>query len=90
MVETTVIVQHREGLHARLAARLVQTANQFEQTVIRIGKDAREVNAKSIVGVLTLGIGQGAEVRLCAEGAEAEQALAALETLIRSNFGEEL
>ena len=88
MPEITLIIHHKVGLHARPAAKFVQTAKQFRSTV-KATHGEREANAKSILSVLTLGADQGAEVTLRAEGEDAEQALEALAALIDSNFGEE-
>jgi len=76
------------GLHARPAALFVQTAKRFNCD-IRVTHGEREANAKSILGVLTLGANQGAVITIRAEGEDADQALAALEALVESNFGEE-
>ncbi|RLC85418.1 MAG: HPr family phosphocarrier protein [Chloroflexi bacterium] len=88
MPEITLTVHHKVGLHARPAALFVQTAKQFKCD-IKVRHDEREANAKSILGVLTLGANQGAVITIRAEGDDADQALAALEALIESNFGEE-
>lgn len=87
MPEITLTVHHKVGLHARPAAQFVRTAKQFNSDV-KVTHGEREANAKSILGVLTLGANQGAVVTICAEGDDAEQALAALEALIEDNFGE--
>ena len=87
MPEITLIVHHKVGLHARPAALFVQTAKQFESD-IQVTHDERETNAKSILGVLTLGANQGAVITIRAEGMDADQALAALEALVEDNFGE--
>ena len=75
------------GLHARPAALFVQTAKRFNCDV-KVTHGEREANAKSILGVLTLGANQGAVITIRAEGDDAEQSLAALEALVESNFGE--
>ena len=87
MPEITLTVHSKVGLHARPAALFVQTAKPFESD-IKVAHGEREANAKSILGVLTLGAEQGAVITIHAEGADAEQALAALETLVEDNFGE--
>jgi phosphocarrier protein HPr len=88
MQEITLTIHHKAGLHARPAALFVQTANQFncDITVFHL---EREANAKSILSVLTLGADQGAVIVLRAQGDDAQQALAALQALIVSNFEEE-
>ena len=88
MPEITLKIEHKAGLHARPAAMFVQTANKYKAAIkVRHGK--REANAKSIMGILTLGASQGAEVTVHAEGNDAEQALSGLRELVESNFGEE-
>ena len=87
MPEITLTVHHEVGLHARPAAQFVRIAKQFSSDV-KVTHGEREANAKSILGVLTLGANQGAVITICAEGDDAEQALAALEALIEDNFGE--
>jgi phosphotransferase system HPr (HPr) family protein len=88
MPENTLTIQHKVGLHARPAALFVKTAKQFHCD-IQVTHGEREANAKSILSVLALGAEQGAVVTISTEGEDAAQALEALTTLIRSNFGEE-
>lgn len=82
-----VTIVNRLGLHARAATKLVQTASHYasEVTILRDGK---EVNGKSIMGVMMLAAAQGAEIEIRVEGSDAEEALQALETLISDRFGE--
>lgn len=95
--ESTLKITNKLGLHARAAAKLVQTAARFKSDVriarIDSGKDvgaqATEVNAKSIMGVLMLAAGMGTTIRLRSEGDDAEEALAVLALLIEGKFGEE-
>lgn len=87
MLEITLTIQHKIGLHARPAALFVQTAKQFDSD-IRVTHDERKANAKSILNVLTLGASHGAAITVCAEGKDAKQALVALGTLVENNFGE--
>jgi phosphotransferase system HPr (HPr) family protein len=89
MPEITVRIQHNAGLHARPAAMFVQTANKYKAT-IKIRHGEREANAKSIMGILTLGASKGAEVTIYAEGSDAGQALFGLQELVENNFGEPL
>ena len=88
MPEITLTVQHKVGLHARPASLFVQTATKFESD-ITVMHGERTANAKSILTVMTLGAHQGAEITIQAEGDDAEESLAALESLVNSNFGEE-
>lgn len=93
--ERTLEITNKLGLHARAAAKLVQTAARYrcDLTIARLdgggGAQATEVNAKSILGVLMLAAACGTKVRLRAEGDDAEEALAALAGLIEGKFGEE-
>ena len=80
-------IVNKLGLHARAAAKLTHIASGF-QCEIWISRAGRRVNAKSIMGVMMLAAGQGSSVLLEAEGADAEQALAALAKLIADKFGE--
>ena len=75
------------GLHARPASRIAQTASQF-QSEITLQHGSYEANGKSIMGLLGLAAGQGAEVVIRANGPDEEAAVAALEELFESGFGE--
>lgn len=81
MPERTVRVADPAGLHARPAASLVKAAAAYPADV-RVRHRDREANAKSIIEVLTLDVGQGAQVTLVAEGDRADEALAALAALV--------
>jgi phosphotransferase system HPr (HPr) family protein len=74
-------------LHARPAALFVQTANKFKSTITAKNGDVT-ANAKSILNVLTLGANKGSELKITAEGVDAEQALQAIKELHANNFGE--
>jgi phosphocarrier protein len=80
-------IVNRLGLHARAAAKLTHIASSF-QSEIWLSRSGRRVNAKSIMGVMMLAAGKGSTVKLEAEGADAEAALAALTKLIAERFGE--
>ena len=75
------------GMHARPAATLVQTVLQFASDVF-LQLDGHRVNAKSIMGLLTLAAAQGCRVTVICRGPDAQEALAAVRTLIASGFGE--
>lgn len=75
------------GLHARAAAKVVHLANEFKSDVF-LGVDGEEVNAKSILGLLTLAATQGTPLRLRVEGPDEEAAVAAIEALFKDKFGE--
>lgn len=81
-------IKNRLGLHARPAARLVQTANRFRSDIV-IDKDGMEVNGKSIMGILMLAAPIGTRLRIGAKGEDAAAALEALGQLIEGKFGEE-
>ena len=87
MPEITVMVKHEVGLHARPASMFVQIAAKFSSD-IDVTHGETTVNAKSILGVLTLGAHKDAEIHIKAEGEDAEDALQALEQLVLDNFGE--
>jgi len=84
----TFTIRNRLGLHARVAALLVKTANHFASE-ISIEKDGVEVNGKSIMGILMLAASKGSKITLKAEGKDAVQAVKTLGELIENRFGEE-
>lgn len=88
MPEINLTITHEVGLHARPAALFIKTASEF-LSEIEITYQAKTVNAKSILAVLTLGVNKDAEITLKAEGPDADEALKALEELVLNNFGEE-
>ncbi len=79
---------NRLGLHARAAAQLVQTANQFGSEVV-IVKEGEEVNGKSIMGILMLAAAQGSDIVVQVTGDDADRAIEAIGKLIEDGFGEE-
>jgi catabolite repression HPr-like protein len=81
MSKRPVVVKLRTGLHARPAALFVQEANKFSSEVF-VEKDEKKVNAKSIMGIMSLAISSGTEVIISAEGADSEQAVNALAILV--------
>jgi phosphocarrier protein HPr len=87
MPSVSVAIVNKLGLHARAAAKLTHLAGSY-QSEIWISRSGRRVNAKSIMGVMMLAAGQGTSVLLEAEGADAEQAIGALTSLIADRFGE--
>jgi phosphocarrier protein HPr len=86
-LERTFTVVNSLGLHARPAAQLVQAANRHRAEV-HLVKDGTHVNAKSIMGVLTLAAGKGTLLTVTCEGDDAEAAMAVIATLIEAGFGE--
>lgn len=82
-----VMVQNQVGLHARPATFFIQKANEFKSS-IWVEKEERRVNAKSLLGVLSLGIVGGTNIRIIADGADEEEAVGALVRLVESGFSE--
>ncbi len=87
-LERQVTIINKLGLHARAAAKFVTLAGSFDSTV-QLWRDGREVNAKSIMGVMMLAAAKGTELRLVVEGPDAEEAASALGGLVENRFGEE-
>ena len=87
MFSKDIVVTNEVGLYARPATFFIQKANEFKSTIY-IEKDERKVNAKSLLGVLSLGIKKGSNIVISAEGSDEEEAAKALCALIISNFGE--
>ena len=87
MVSHNVKVQNSVGLHARPATFFIQKENEFKSS-IWVEKDDRRVNAKSLLGVLSLGIVKGAEISIIVDGSDEEEAVKTLVELIESNFSE--
>ena len=87
MVSSEVAVQNSVGLLARTASFFIQRANEFKSS-IWVEKDERRVNAKSLLGVLSLGIVKGTSISIIADGSDEEEAVKTLVELIESNFSE--
>ena len=88
MIRRQVKIANRLGLHARAAARFVQTAARFEAK-ITAGRDGRVMDGKSILGILLLGASRGTTIEITAEGKDEASAVEALVALVESRFGEE-
>lgn len=88
MIKEEFTIKNRLGLHARAAARLVQTVNRFRSDVT-IERDGLEVNAKSIMGLLMLAAPIGSQIRVAVSGDDAEPAMTAIRQLIDDKFGED-
>ena len=89
MLKKTVIIVNKLGLHARAAARFVETALAYEAD-IRVKSGAKSVDGKSIMGLMMLAAAKGASVELIIQGRDEERALSTLVSLIENRFGEEL
>ena len=86
----SIEIIHPAGLHARPASLFVQTANQYSSdiTVQNLTTKSDPVNAKSILNILTLGVMQGHQIEIIAQGEDAEDSITSLKVLIENNFGE--
>ena len=89
MISKDIVVQNEVGLHARPATFFIQKANEF-QSSIWVVKEQTKVNAKSLLGVLSLGITRGTSVTLVADGCDEVEALDSLDKLVPSDFAEML
>ena len=87
MISKNVTIQNNVGLHARPATFFIQKANTYQSSVW-VEKEDRRVNAKSLLGVLSLGITKGMTVTLIADGSDEKEAIDGLTELIDTNFGE--
>ncbi len=87
IMERSVTIVNKNGLHARPAAELVKTASRFQSEITMV-RDDLEVNGKSIMGVMMLAAECGAELLVRADGPDAEQAVSAIAELVARKFGE--
>ena len=87
MIQSSVTISNKLGLHARASAKLTKTAGGFACDVW-LSRGDRRVNAKSIMGVMMLAAGMGTEVVVCTDGPDEAQAMQALLALINDKFGE--
>ena len=85
MYSKEVTIMNQVGLHARPATYFIQKANEFKEE-IKVTKDEREVNGKSLLGVLSLGITRGSSITISASGENEQAAVEALVALVESNF----
>ncbi len=88
MTEKEIVIKNRAGIHARPAALLVKTANEFSSEIF-IEKDGEKINAKSIMGILTLGATYNSVLKITAEGEDEKKAVEAIATLFENKFEEE-
>jgi phosphocarrier protein HPr len=89
MVERTVVVVNRLGLHARAAAKFVHLATRYSARV-KVTRHGREMDGKSIMGLLLLAAARGSSITIAAEGSDDLAALEALVALVESGFGEDV
>ena len=88
MVRKKITIINKLGLHARAAAKFVQLASGFDSE-INVAINNKEVSGKSIMGIMMLAAGKGAEIEISCAGLEEEKAITELEALILDRFGEE-
>jgi phosphocarrier protein HPr len=88
MTSRSVTVVNQLGMHARAAAKFVHLATRF-QSHVRVGCEAREMDGKSIMGILLLAAARGSTIRISADGLDERDAVEALAALVASGFGEE-
>ena len=87
MIKRNITISNKLGLHARASAKLTKLAGGFKSE-IHMSRNSRRVNAKSIMGVMMLAAGMGAEVEIETEGEDEQAAMDALVALIQDKFGE--
>ena len=87
MPERLLEIVNEKGLHARASAKFVEEVEQFDARV-SVARDGLEVSGDSIMGLLMLAAAKGCSIQVSAEGPDASDALAALETLVANKFGE--
>ena len=87
MITKEVVINNQVGLHARPATFFIQKANEFKSSIL-VEKEERRVNAKSLLGVLSLGIVKGTPITIIADGSDEDEAIATLSALIDSDFSE--
>ena len=88
MITQDVRVVNQLGMHARAAAKFVHLATKY-QARVRVARDSREMDGKSIMGILLLAAARGSTITISAEGVDEQDALAALVALVASGFGED-
>jgi phosphocarrier protein HPr len=89
MTSCSVVVVNQLGMHARAAARFVHLATRFEAH-IKVARDSREMDGKSIMGLLLLAAARGTSITITAQGTDEAEAIAALSALVESGFGEDV
>jgi len=87
MIKSSISISNKLGLHARASAKLTKLAGSFKSE-IHLSRNARRVNAKSIMGVMMLAAGIGSEIEIETEGVDEQAAMDALIALIQNKFGE--
>jgi len=88
MYSQEVTIENKTGLHARPASLFVKTASKFKSDIM-VDKNSKTGNAKSIISILSLGIGKGSRVKITADGPDENEAVVSLVELVKTKFGEE-
>lgn len=88
MVERSLEIVNRLGLHARAAAKLVHLTSSFDSRILLVTEDGEEIDAKSILGILLLAAGQGTRLTVRCDGVDEAAALDAVEAMFADRFGE--
>lgn len=89
MIELETTIKNRAGIHARPSAMIAQTAVKFSSRIF-LEKNGNRINAKSIMGIITLAASYGSRIKIIAEGSDEQAASDAIKTLFESGFNEEL
>jgi phosphocarrier protein HPr len=89
MTSQSVTVVNQLGMHARAAAKFVHLATRY-QARVRVAREAREMDGKSIMGILLLAAARGSTITISADGSDETDAVSALVALVRSGFGEDV
>jgi phosphotransferase system HPr (HPr) family protein len=87
MLERDVVIENKLGMHLRAAAVFIETANKF-RCQVHVRKSGRAINAKSIMGLMTLGATYGSSITVMTDGENEAEALSALVALVKNRFGE--
>jgi phosphocarrier protein HPr len=88
MIEKELTIVNKLGLHARAAAKFVSLASKFACS-LQVSKDGRQVNGKSIMGVMMLAASKNSTITIVADGEDEQQAVEQIENLVQDRFGEE-
>ena len=89
MVEIETTIKNRAGIHARPSALIAQTAVKFSSRIF-LEKNGNRINAKSIMGIITLAASYGSKIKISAEGSDEKAAVDAIKNLFETGFNEEL
>lgn len=87
MLERELTITNKNGMHARPAAQFVKLASQFKSEIL-VEKDDEQVNGKSIMGLMMLAAARGEKIKVTVQGADQDAAMAAIENLVRTGFGD--